>query len=86
MHSPLVSLVSTILGQGSYGEVRLARHSVTGQTRVVKIIYLKDKTEAEKLKIVHEIEIMLALDHPNIVKIYEYFVSAKAIFMILEYL
>ncbi len=28
----------------------------------------------------------MLLDHPNIVKIYEYFVTNKAIFMILEYL
>lgn len=28
----------------------------------------------------------MTLDHPNIVKLYEYFVSNKAIFMVLEYL
>lgn len=77
---------SHILGQGSFGEVRLARHLITNQTRVVKIIYLKDKTEEEKIKIIHEIDILMTLDHPNIVKLYEYFVSYKAIFMILEYL
>ncbi len=47
---------------------------------------MKDKTEEEKEKIINEINILMQLDHPNIVKIYEYFVTPKAIFMILEYL
>lgn len=59
---------------------------ITHQTRVVKIIYLKDKTEQEKIKIIHEIDILMTLDHPNIVKIYEYFINNKGIFMVLEYL
>lgn len=53
---------------------------------MVKIIYLKDKTQEEKEKIIHEIDILIKLDHPHIVKIYEYFVTNKAIFIILEYL
>jgi calcium-dependent protein kinase len=77
---------SHILGQGSFGEVRLAKHLITSQTRVVKIIYLKDKDEHERKKIIKEIEIMMELDHPNIVKLFEYFLSNKAIFIILEYL
>jgi calcium-dependent protein kinase len=28
----------------------------------------------------------MTLDHPNIVKIYEYFINNKGIFMVLEYL
>lgn len=29
---------------------------------------------------------MMQLDHPNIVKLYEYFLTNKAIFIIMEYL
>lgn len=77
---------SHILGQGSFGEVRLAKHLITQQTRVVKIVYLKDKDEHEKKKIIKEIDVMMQLDHPNIVKLYEYFLTNKAIFIIMEYL
>jgi len=44
--------------------------------RAVKIIYNSNlgNKEVEK-EIVKEIEIMKSLDHPNIVKVYEYFLT-----------
>lgn len=53
---------------------------------MVKIVYLKDKDEREKKKIIKEIDVMMQLDHPNIVKLYEYFLTTKAIFIIMEFL
>lgn len=34
----------------------------------------------------NEIEIMKSLDHPHIIKIYEYFIDYSHIFIVMEYL
>lgn len=75
---------ANVLGQGSFGEVRVVRHKTTNQKRIVKIIYNQDN--AEDKKSLKEIEIMMKLDHPNIAKFYEYFISKKGLFLVMEYL
>jgi calcium-dependent protein kinase len=73
-----------ILGKGSFGEVRRAQHIATGEMRAIKIIYKENCPKAEQNKIMNEILVMKSLDHPNIVRIYEYFHDAKYIYMVME--
>ncbi|KRX08510.1 Protein kinase-like domain [Pseudocohnilembus persalinus] len=72
------------LGTGAFGEVRRAVHRGTGMTRAVKIIdkKLANQDELEKLK--NEVEIMKQLDHPHIVKVYEYYQDPKYFYIVSE--
>lgn len=54
--------------------------------RAIKIVY-KDRFESEEQnKIMKEVDIQKNLDHPNIVKIFEYFENSNYIFIVMEYL
>ena len=58
---------------GAYGEVRKCLHKETKALRAVKIINKKFLEEEEKAKLLSEIRILKELDHPNILKLYEFF-------------
>ena len=63
------------LGEGSFGLVYLGKHKISGVERAIKNIN-KDKanlTKEEERTLVKEINILKTLDHPNIMKVYEYF-------------
>lgn len=65
--------VGKSLGRGAFGEVFLCKHYESKDQRAVKWIkkeYLDDKA---KEAIIGEINILKTLDHPSIVKVYEYF-------------
>ena len=64
-----------ILGEGSFGLVYLGKHKISGVERAIKNIN-KDKahlTAEEEKTLKKEINILKTLDHPNIMKVYEYF-------------
>ena len=67
------TISDSVLGSGAYGEVRLAIHKNTQEQRAVKIIIKENCTDNEYRKILKEVSIMKHIDHPNIVKIYEFF-------------
>jgi calcium-dependent protein kinase len=75
---------SQILGRGSYGEVRGAKHIPTSSLRAVKIIIKKKFSEKQRHKLIKEVMILKSLDHPNIVKIYEYFQDKDYIYIVME--
>lgn len=58
---------------GAYGEVRKCLHKETKALRAVKIINKKFLEEEEHVKLLSEISILKELDHPNILKLYEFF-------------
>lgn len=74
----------TPLGKGAYGEVRKAINVSTNELRAIKIIYKNNCSQEEQDRIFNEITIMKALDHPNIIRIYEYFQDEKHIFIVME--
>lgn len=59
------------LGKGSYGTVWKVKHKPTGLIRAMKKIPKSNKDEEEV--IVNEIELLKKMDHPNIVKIFEFY-------------
>merc|ERR1719162_296704 len=74
------------LGQGSFSRVQLLRDRRSGEDRVLKITEGGMGTdEAEMCK--NEFQVLKALDHPNIVKCFEYFedIACGQLLMVLEY-
>lgn len=72
------------LGIGSFGEVRKAKHLNTNENRAIKIISKKECSYIEQIRIMEEIEILKHLDHPNIVKIYEFFEDDNFLYIVME--
>jgi len=50
----------------------------------VKIINKKCLEEEEKEKLLNEIQILKQMDHPNILKLYEFFQDEKRYFLVTE--
>ena len=65
--------ISSCIGRGAYGEVRKCLHKETKALRAVKILNKKYLPKDELEKLVNEIDILKKLDHPNILKLYEFF-------------
>ena len=74
------------LGKGSYGEVKKIQHKTTGEFRAMKIIK-KDEVSKEYVQsLLNEIDNLKQLDHPNIVKIYEFYQDKLNFYLITEYI
>ena len=71
------------LGEGGYGQVYLVRHKKMNLLRAMKVISVKSKTSEKKTD--EEIELLKQLDHPNIVKLFEYFSDDDKYYLITEY-
>ena len=71
------------LGEGGYGQVYLVRHKKMNLLRAMKIIPVNSKNEEEQTD--EEIELLKQLDHPNIVKLFEYFSDEDKYYLITEY-
>lgn len=75
-----------LIGTGTYGEVRMCFHRESGTKRAVKIIR-KDLMTNEGLRanLDKEISILRTLDHPNVVRIYEFFEEVKRLYIVMEF-
>eukprot|EP00388_Colpodella_angusta_P021871 GDKJ01055713.1.p1 GENE.GDKJ01055713.1~~GDKJ01055713.1.p1 ORF type:complete len:555 (-),score=139.23 GDKJ01055713.1:126-1718(-) len=70
------------IGSGAFGQVFTATHRLTRIERAVKVIPKKMVTDVEMLKA--EIDIMIDLDHPNVIKLIEYFEDSKNVYLVME--
>jgi len=76
------------LGKGSFGKITLVKERATGQERVCKFVSTVGM-DARNLELTRkEIQLMCDLDHPRVVKLYEYAEDSarQEIVMVLEYL
>ena len=71
------------LAEGGYGQVYLVKHIKIEKERAMKVIPIKSKNAEEKTD--EEIELLKNLDHPNIVKLFEYFCDDEKYYLITEY-
>ena len=77
--------VGPLVGSGSFGTVRRCVHLKTAQVRAVKIIEkTPGQSESEKETLKKELEILRSLDHPNIVKLYEYYEDPRRYYIVTE--
>lgn len=73
------------LGEGAYGRVVKVIHKQTGQIRAMKIVDKQLLDEAvDSKEIENEISVLKSLDHPNIIKVYEYFDYKTHLFIVNE--
>ena len=77
------------LGKGSFGNVYKVKHKISGNIRAMKVI--KNNTiirndEKMKKQYLKEIQVLKELEHPNIIKIYEYYMDSKYHYIITELL
>ena len=75
------------IGEGSFAKVYQVQNRLTGNYRAMKSLKRKtDKNPNGNLEttILNEIDILIKLDHPNILKIFEFYISKESYFIITE--
>ena len=78
--------IGKVLGEGAFGEVRLCTHRESGEKRAVKVLKKVDMEQEEIDAMLNEINILRGVDHPNIVKIFEYFEDAKRFYIVTQHI
>ena len=74
------------LGEGAFASVYLVQNRITEDIRAMKIINKSSTcTEEEEQEIVNEINILRTMDHPNILKIFEFYSNKESYSIITEY-
>ena len=74
------------LGQGTFGQVYKTIHKKTGNIRAMKIIPKNNaKVGFTDKDIIHEIMIMKNLDHPHVIKLYEFYTDEYNYYLINEF-
>jgi calcium-dependent protein kinase len=75
----------TVMGQGKFGTVYKARNKLNPSLTVAIKSIIKERQKLTPEIISKEIEILKTIDHPNIIKFYDYFESATHIYIVMEY-
>lgn len=70
--------------EGEYGEVRICVHRTSGSERSVKILKKNHMDDYQKRTFYNEITILKDLDHPNIIKMYEFFEDRKRFYIVTD--
>ena len=74
-----------LLGQGSFGTVYLVKNKKLNNNFAMKIIEKSSNDEEKEDEIKNEINILRKLDHPNILKINDFFSTKNEYFLITEF-
>ena len=77
--------VLTVLGNGSYGKVYKAMNIKTENLVAIKSIIKKKDNKIDENIIKNEINVLKKLNHPNIVKIYEFYDIKDNYYLITEF-
>jgi len=76
------------IGRGSFGQIELVKDRTSGEKRVCKRVGVRDMPEQHLEQLRREVRILADLDHPHIVRLYEYAEDArkKELILILEHI
>jgi serine/threonine protein kinase len=69
--------IGKVLGEGAFGSVREATHKLNHGRRAIKAIR-RDKScsKRQEEKFINEVSLLTQMDHPHIVKVFEYYIDA----------
>ena len=70
------------IGSGSYGRVYRVKNKISGDMRACKQLTKGRIANTDKFKL--EIDLMIEMDHPNIIKLFEVFEDNRYIYLIME--
>ena len=74
-----------LIGEGnSSSQVYRVRNEITDAIRAMKIIKKSEKATDDEKEIINEINILRIIDHPNILKLFEFYSNKEEYAMILE--
>jgi calcium-dependent protein kinase len=77
--------IGKLLGIGTFAEVRKVESIVTGSLRAVKVFNKQHLVNIEDIKrFFYEIEILRDMDHPSVLKIFEYFSDDDRLYLVTE--
>ena len=74
-----------LLGKGSFGTVYLAKNKILNTYFAMKIIEKANQDEKEEENLMNEINILRKLDHPNILKINDFYSTESEYIIITEF-
>ena len=76
----------SLIGEGAFGKVMKVRHKGNKEIRAMKVILKSLLVDGmSDIEVYNEIKILKSLDHPNIIKIYEFFIDNTNIYIVTEY-
>ena len=75
-----------MLGEGTYGVVHKAKNKETGDFVALKEIRLESEDEGVPCTAIREISLLMELDHPNVVRLYDVIHAEKSLTLVFEYL
>ncbi|KAM3136552.1 hypothetical protein pb186bvf_011355 [Paramecium bursaria] len=77
--------IKELIGQGGFGRVYRVIHKSTGLSRAMKVILKEKMKKEDQDKLLEECSIMMEMDHPNIVKLFELYTDETSYFLVSEY-
>lgn len=78
--------IGDVLGSGSYSVVKVGTSKSDPSLKVaVKIMNRAKMKPEEEAIIMREVDVMRSLNHPNIVKLIDFFQDAQAFYVVMEY-
>lgn len=76
--------IKETIGKGGFGEVKKIQDKVTNELMAMKIIPKRRLSAHSSTAIINEVEILKKLDHPNIIKLYEFAQDEDNYYLITE--
>lgn len=77
--------IGKCIGSGADSQVHICTHRSTGVRRAARIFRKGAYQGQKEERMINEIEILKLLDHPNILRIYEFFEDRKHYYIVMEY-
>ena len=74
-----------LLGKGGYAEIYLGKHMMLGTSAAIKILQAAKLTREEEADFIHEARLVARLDHPHIVRLLEFGMQEKTLYLVMEY-
>lgn len=77
-------IIKNKLGEGAFGTVRRIVDNRSGEEKAIKIISKQNSEKEQEKQLMLEIDILKELDHPSIIKTYEFYQDKKNYYIITE--